>query len=349
MATEEHKRLSDIVKGTHAFLRAEAQQYGAEAAWERHVSRGDVLQKYAASMRELATKCWTENYLNPKNDTYCRMEWIKTQCKEYFLNGGKEKYDERERNISTKISSGESSSENFQIFNDSHGYVENKLQNIYGRRVSLLDVGSCYNPLGNEDEFNVTAIDLTPATSAVLRCDFLNVMIGEKEIRSQDKREFRQLAVNSFDVVVFSLLLEYLPCPRQRYICCRNAYNVLKSAGVLIIVSPDSKHVGANTKLIKSWRYTLSKLGFMRIKYEKLRHIHCLVFRKCACKNVATRWADLQHFTQDEEKYISDREIFIPQDFPNICSKGKQENNIYKYDESDLINTFSELPFDKAF
>lgn len=44
MATEEHKRLSDIVKKTHALLRAECQQYGAETAWQRHVSRNDVLQ-----------------------------------------------------------------------------------------------------------------------------------------------------------------------------------------------------------------------------------------------------------------------------------------------------------------
>lgn len=44
MATEEHKRLADIVKGTHALLRAECQQYGAEVAWERHMARNDVLQ-----------------------------------------------------------------------------------------------------------------------------------------------------------------------------------------------------------------------------------------------------------------------------------------------------------------
>lgn len=44
MATEEHKRLADIVKGTHALLRAECHQYGAEIAWERHLARNDVLQ-----------------------------------------------------------------------------------------------------------------------------------------------------------------------------------------------------------------------------------------------------------------------------------------------------------------
>ncbi|XP_032675556.1 S-adenosylmethionine sensor upstream of mTORC1 isoform X2 [Odontomachus brunneus] len=301
------------------------------------------IKKYAASMQKLATKFWMQN--NPRSGTYCRIEWIKFQCKEYFLNGGKEKYDVRERDISIKMTLGELNSENLQISKDNCDYKEGRLQNTYKRKITLLDVGSCYNPLSNEDIFDVTAIDLTPATNAVLRCDFLNVTIGEEEILSQDERELCQFAVNSFDAVVFSLLLEYLPCPRQRYVCCRNAYDVLKSGGVLIIVSPDSKHVGANAKLMKSWRYMLSKLGFMRIKYEKLRHIHCLVFRKCACKNVAMRWADLQSFSENDNKYISDGKIFIPQDFQSISSDKKSENIECEYDKSDLMSIFCELPF----
>jgi len=44
MATEEHKRLADIIKETHASLRAECHQYGAEIAWKRHLARNDILQ-----------------------------------------------------------------------------------------------------------------------------------------------------------------------------------------------------------------------------------------------------------------------------------------------------------------
>lgn len=53
MATEQHIRLSNIVKETHALLRAEYQRYGADAAWERHVSRNDVLQVRPKSPRFL--------------------------------------------------------------------------------------------------------------------------------------------------------------------------------------------------------------------------------------------------------------------------------------------------------
>ncbi|XP_029169576.1 S-adenosylmethionine sensor upstream of mTORC1-like isoform X2 [Nylanderia fulva] len=341
MATEEHKRLADVVKETHALLRTEYHQYGAEVAWERHMARNDVLQ-YATSMQKLATKYWKEN--DSKNGTYCRMLWIRTQCKEYFLNGGKEKYDKRERDIYAKMT-GKKLDESCTNNSDEDICMEDHLKNE--PKISVLDVGSCYNPLSVDEAFDVTAIDLIPdSTGGIFRCDFLNVAIGEERILSRDAREIYQLAARSFDAVVFSLLLEYLPCPEQRYNCCRNAYDVLKIGGLLLIVSPDSKHVGANARLMKSWRYTLSRLGFMRIKYEKLRHIHCLAFRKCACKDVATRWCELQRFSQDDRKYISETEIFIPQDFQTICFEEERGEKSVEYNETDLASTFSELPFD---
>lgn len=300
-------------------------------------------QKYATSMQKLATTYWVGN--NSKNGTYCRMEWIRTQCKEYFLNGGKEKYDKRERDINSKMTVKKPDDEN-RTFDSDDIRIEDRLESSYERRISVLDVGSCYNPLSVDETFDVTAIDLIPAIEGIFRCDFLNVAIGREKILSRDAREIHQLPARSFDAAVFSLLLEYLPCPKQRYICCRNAYDVLKIGGLLIIVSPDSKHVGANARLMKSWRYTLSRLGFMRIKYEKLRHLHCLTFRKCACKDVATRWCELQRFSEDDKRYMSETEIFIPQDFQAvICPEGGQGKSD-EYDETDLANIFSQLPFD---
>ncbi|KYN30315.1 PREDICTED: probable methyltransferase BTM2 homolog [Trachymyrmex cornetzi] len=344
MTTEEHKRLADIVKETHALLRAECHQYGAEMAWKRHLARNDVLQRYAISMQKLATKCWVDSNSDLRNGTFCRIEWIKTQCKEYFYNGGREKYDKKEQEINAKMTffSAKSYSESATCEKDP-SHMENGLQNFYERRISLLDVGSCYNPISIDNAFDVTAIDLIP-TVGVYRCDFLNIVIGKEKILSRDMQEICQLPTNFFDSVVFSLLLEYLPCPKQRYICCRKAYDVLKSGGILIIVSPDSKHVGANARLMKSWRYTLSKIGFMRIKYEKLRHIHCLVFRKCVYKDVAIRWSKLHRFFETDKKYLSETKIFIPQDFQTVRSKEEREK-LNEYEETDIASAFSELPF----
>ncbi|TGZ32771.1 S-adenosylmethionine sensor upstream of mTORC1 isoform X1 [Temnothorax longispinosus] len=345
MATEEHKRLADIVKGTHALLRAECHQYGAEIAWKRHLARNDVLQEYAASMQKLAVKCWADNNSDLRSGTYCRMEWIKAQCKEYFLNGGREKYNKRERDINAKmtLSSVGPSVEGRTRENNPSG-TANGLRDSSERRISVLDVGSCYNPLSIDDAFDVTAIDLTPTVEEVYRCDFLNVAIGGEKILSRDTREIRQLPADFYDSVVFSLLLEYLPCPEQRYACCGNAYDVLKSGGILIVASPDSKHVGANAKLMRSWRYALSRMGFMRIKYEKLRHIHCLVFRKCVRKDVAIRWSKLQRFSEADRRYACETKIFIPQDFQ--ATRSKEEREKLEYEETDLASAFSELPFD---
>lgn len=111
------------------------------------------------------------------------------------------------------------------------------------------------------------------------RCDFLQVPISEEfnendGIVSSLKRE-------SYDVVVFSLLLEYLPRSEQRLTCCEKAYEILKGDGLFVIVTPDSSHQNKNMNMIKSWKAALENLGFARWRYEKLQHLHCMAFRKC--------------------------------------------------------------------
>ncbi|XP_033330033.2 S-adenosylmethionine sensor upstream of TORC1 [Megalopta genalis] len=342
MATEEHKYLADIIKATHATLREEAQKYGPEIAWERHIACKDILQKYASSMQKLATTYWEENNSTSIKATLCRVQWVKSQCEKYFLNGGLQKYNEREEDIKKKMNID---------FVQTDDCVNNVLQSSNfvdtTQKITLLDVGSCYNPFVTLTIFDVTAIDLNSIPGQVLRCDFLNVKVGKEKRFSADKQELLQLPKDSYNVVVFSLFLEYLPCPKQRYICCEKAYDILQSGGILFIISPDSKHVGANAKLIKSWRYVLSKLGFMRIKYEKLKHIHCLIFRKCISKQVAVRWADMQTTAKNDPLYQDDVAFFIPQDFRNTsCEDIHEEKEIYSSVEKTCM--FNELPFDQT-
>ena len=44
----------------------------------------------------------------------------------------------------------------------------------HGFKLRALDVGSCYNPFGNVDFMDTSAIDLSPANPNVHKCDFLN-------------------------------------------------------------------------------------------------------------------------------------------------------------------------------
>lgn len=198
----------------------------------------------------------------------------------------------------------------------------------------LLDVGSCYNPFGNYNRLLVTPIDLAPASNDVLKCDFLKVEFADQTmIEDNNVSRFKR---ECFDVVVFCLLLEYLPNTDQRKACCLNAYELLRTEGILVIISPDSNHVGSNAKLMKSWRYILAQMGFSRIKYEKLSHVHCMAFRKSFHKEIPTRWAELNRHLDVYD------EILIPQDFKPPSENLDASVKSHKVEQFDFSN---EMPF----
>ena len=91
--------------------------------------------------------------------------------------------------------------------------------------------------------------------------------------------------VESCHVVVFSLLLEYLPTSRQRVACCQRAWKLLFVDGLLLIVTPDSRQQHRNVRFTRDWRHTIESIGFARCRYEKLQHLHCMAFRKLETDN----------------------------------------------------------------
>ncbi|XP_063852391.1 S-adenosylmethionine sensor upstream of mTORC1-like [Scylla paramamosain] len=112
-------------------------------------------------------------------------------------------------------------------------------------KIRVLDVGSCYNPFAVFPEFEVTAFDLYPA-------------------HEPHHTPLTSLPASSFEVIIMSLVLEYLPSPVQRRDCCERAWRLLTPGGLLAIVTPDSKHIGANSHIYQLWRVTLASLGFGR-------------------------------------------------------------------------------------
>jgi SAM-dependent methyltransferase len=100
---------------------------------------------------------------------------------------------------------------------------------------------------------------------------------------SNEERRLRgivRFASGSFHVVVFSLLLEYLPTSRQRVQCCQQAWRLLTLDGLLVIVTPDSRRQHRNRRVAADWRRDIESIGFARWRYEKLEHVHCMAFRK---------------------------------------------------------------------
>lgn len=308
MATEEHLKLSHEIKTVHKHLRDKTKKYGAKHAWLEHLKSKSQLKSYATAMMELATNHWepndhkaiTQNSSRQQHQQRSRIMWTVNYCREYFQQIKTiTALRDREMRISNEL--------NATIAMDFE-------KRTADQKIKLLDVGSCYNPFSKFDEFEVTAIDIAPAVDDVIECDFLNVEViagtDDVEISSVDEKNKRTvLQANTYDAIVFSLLLEYMPASEQRICCCEKAYRLLKSEGILIIITPDSKNVGANAKLMKTWRYALALMGFSRVKYEKLEHITCMVFRKCISDEVGKRWARLH-----KEPYM-DYKIEIPQDF----------------------------------
>ena len=118
-------------------------------------------------------------------------------------------------------------------------------------------------------------------------------------------------------MVVFCLLLEYLPLPAMRHDVCLKAWQVLTDWGLLLIVTPDSSHQAKNELQMKCWRLALLKMGFARVYTEKLPHARCLGFIKVP--------ADLQDspYVQENIRKLNDKLVdkcrvtdlmFIPQD-----------------------------------
>ncbi|KAJ8917341.1 hypothetical protein NQ315_002363 [Exocentrus adspersus] len=329
MASTDHLAVSTFIKSVHQTLRDASKEVGVEEAWRRHCSDEGNLTRYAGAMRELACNFWESSVESTANS---RIEWTVNACENYFTKDVT-KYRSKEREIALRINC------TFNL---------DATEMVPVPKLKLLDVGSCYNPFSKYEQFEVTAIDIAPAKDEVYKCDFLSVKVAESTTVIDN--EVLELPKGYFQVIVFSLLLEYLPSPSQRLYCCRKAYELLKTEGLLVIITPDSNHVGSNAKYMKSWRYVLAGIGFSRIKYEKLPHVHCMAFRKTVSKAVACRWAELH---EGEGLF---EEIYIPQDFrKGTINVNKSEKGIKTCKEGvasvqndgtgvKLVENFCELP-----
>lgn len=296
MASEEHKRLAKIIKDVHEELRKSARKIGASSAWQQHLQNNETLEMYSHAMANLS-EVWEKNAANSDSAAQSRINWIIDFCLSYFKTD-KLIIDKRRKEDNLNINCG------FNL-----NLKDNYLQE--SNKIKLLDVGSCFNPFKSLSIFDVIAIDLYPANSSVYQGDFLNISLSKNAAFTANENKIESLPESFFDCVVFSLLLEYMPSSDQRMQCCQKAYELLKYEGILIIITPDSQHVGKNAKLMKNWRYTLATFGFSRIKFEKLSHITCLVFRKSLAKCLSERWADIH-----KENYMT-LSIHTPQDFSN--------------------------------
>jgi hypothetical protein len=345
MAAEEHQKLSAFVKSVHHMLRCEARKVGTDNAWKEHCIKSDILQEYAFSMQKLASVFWEKNATDKNKNAQCRIKWVVEKCVLYFFEGEKEtsKIKEREKILkSGKVTEGcrETYARHVTV-------TASKEMQTEAKCLTLLDVGSCYNPFRVYPFLHVIPIDIAPARPDVYICDFLNLAVVQSEKpMNLDDRSITKLPSAVCDVVVFSLLLEYFPCPKQRYLCACKAYDLLKPEGLLFIITPDSKHSSANAPMMKTWRITLAQLGFSRVYYEKLPHIHCMAYRKDINPELAKHWASYKLSHQNHAQISTG--LYIPQDFQEIHDECDDVAKVERTNQEDaeLVKMFSQLPYD---
>ncbi|CAF1355368.1 unnamed protein product [Rotaria sordida] len=302
--SSEQLNLADSIKKVHQQLRHDVNQTpeAAETIWNTHVANIDKLNEYAKSMRQLAEHHWAE-----KSHGQTRLTWCYETIKDYF-NGNEISGLERKCARDKRK----------QIHTDICESCQTRIQQRI-TRPRVLDVGSCYNAFSSFNDLETIAIDIAPADESVHRIDFLRLP------------QPPLISIHSFDAIIFSLVLDYLPTCRQRLSACLIAHQLLTCLGLLLIVEPDSI-LRENRQ--KSWRQALNSIGFSLISYIKVKNLYCMAFRKIVQQVII--------INEDEYEKIS--QLF------NIS----QDNNIIDNNELQIIeqkliqvdqDLFNELPF----
>ncbi|XP_070559505.1 S-adenosylmethionine sensor upstream of mTORC1-like [Ptychodera flava] len=345
-----HDRASGVVKQVHQNLRRKFKEAKGDFAkvWHEHCEDEDTLEEYACAMQHLAIQHWTGQ---PED----RIEWCRNCCSEFFFCGGLKKAldkDERTRLFNMK-KSGDDTVEAMLPKGKYHEHESpkdlflagNEITLPFSGKIRLLDVGSCYNPFVQFDEFLAVGIDISPAVDTVHKCDFLNLQLNPPlQLASDSVNTFLRnlndpidtLPKECFHVVVFSLLLSYFPSPYQRWICCQKANQLLQKNGLLLIITPDSSHQNKHTSMMKSWRRAIESMGFKRWKYVKYMHMHFLAFRKVSSAESSLIMGD-----------ANPEMLYIPQDFHDTAEECIFTDAFSRQSDSDdqsIKDAFSELP-----
>jgi hypothetical protein len=154
--------------------------------WSDVAANDSSLAVYSEAANAMGSKVWVAE---------CN-KWFETFSIAYFRKGGARKHYLRSaRNAEEHRSAGTISSEeglakdlmavpgseSSQPLCTREGDAASAVTAAAARKIRVLDVGSCYNPIARSEQaalFDVTALDLYPVDASVLQCDFLNLVIG---------------------------------------------------------------------------------------------------------------------------------------------------------------------------
>eukprot|EP00930_Biecheleria_cincta_P037967 TRINITY_DN26092_c0_g3_i1.p1 TRINITY_DN26092_c0_g3~~TRINITY_DN26092_c0_g3_i1.p1 ORF type:complete len:491 (-),score=100.98 TRINITY_DN26092_c0_g3_i1:73-1545(-) len=148
--------------------------------------------------------------------------------------------------------------------------------------VQLLDIGSNQNRFADDSFFvNAHALDLQPSEAAsgqVLQADFLKVPIADSEDAEENQRfilnedgSLKAIVAGSFDVVVLSLVLSFVPSAEQRIEMVAKARRCLRDdRGLLFVVEAGStlKDSWYDKDIATEWSKAMERAGFRVIHFD---------------------------------------------------------------------------------
>ena len=267
--------------------------------WKTSVSDYSTLQAYADAANRMGEKDWVIRGNN----------WMKEMAINFFLKGyAKSSYVKSIKKGHYEKNKRAISKEDLDILLQP---LRNLTENILkgNELIRVIDVGSCYNPFANVEEFDVIALDLCPISGKpVFHCDFLNLEIGDRnslpiitksgtsDINSSHDDTFSDISKlrkplsdyrlnalprESGDVICMSLVLSYLPTPLMRLQMILKAHQLLSTidpnqnvlrTGILLIIEKDSIMHGSNhnSRFLTLWKNAICNVGFELIRYEIL-------------------------------------------------------------------------------
>eukprot|EP00981_Chlorochromonas_danica_P015867 scaffold14717_cov168-Ochromonas_danica.AAC.14 len=193
----------------------------AEADWGQVTTNQEALVTYKNAANAMGQKVWVME----------ANRWMADYCIRFFCQGGAARHYRKTHAKSPQC-------------------LITELCNTTDRKIRLLDVGSCYNPLARlssvSNYFDITALDLCPGDDSVFKADFLDVSVLSAANYQADGRvvlektmawtpegraELSGLTAGAFDAVTMSLVLSYLPNPTVREAMIYKAKQLLVSPG----------------------------------------------------------------------------------------------------------------------
>lgn len=93
------------------------------------------------------------------------------------------------------------------------------------------------------------------------------------------KLPVESLPASSYDVVVFSLLLSYMPTSPLRFLACIQAHRALKRDGLLVMINTRTQG-GRQSNWEQLWIDAVESIGFQRVHRDLLQNLVGMSFRK---------------------------------------------------------------------